>query len=151
MLAQGHTLGSIAGSLGVSRETVRRDAKKVLQTAEKKSVLQRQEQYMLALERLDAMQFAVWFRALKGDDEALNIVLSIHDRRMRLTGLERLGTALEMKKSMIEFLLEVAETALDGVAYSTLLDALVGATVPVRVLRGETRERDVLALPGSPN
>ena len=40
------------------------------------------------LDRLDRMQVAVWNRALKGDDKAINTVLRLMERRARLLGLD---------------------------------------------------------------
>lgn len=40
------------------------------------------------LDRLDRLQVAVWNRALKGDDKAINTVLRLMERRARLLGLD---------------------------------------------------------------
>jgi len=40
------------------------------------------------LDRIDRLQVAVWNRALKGDDKAINTVLRLMERRARLLGLD---------------------------------------------------------------
>jgi hypothetical protein len=40
------------------------------------------------LDRIDRLQVAVWNRALKGDDKAINTVLRLMERRARLVGID---------------------------------------------------------------
>lgn len=49
----------------------------------------------LELDRLDALQTAVWDRAVAGDIKAIDIVLKVMDRRIRLLGLEQAATSGE--------------------------------------------------------
>ncbi len=47
------------------------------------------EHRMLEVQRLDALQVAIWDKALSGDIKALNAVLRIIEQRSRLLGLDK--------------------------------------------------------------
>ena len=48
----------------------------------------REEQWLLELERLDALQLAIWDRLLEGDLEAVKLCLAISCRRCVLLGID---------------------------------------------------------------
>jgi hypothetical protein len=85
--AAGHTYEQVAQQLGyANRGTVHRIVQQALHTREAESV---DDLRHLELARLDALQAALWPRAMKGDVPAALAVLRVVDQRLRLLGLDR--------------------------------------------------------------
>ncbi len=84
--AAGLTYEQVAHELGyANRGTVHRIVQQALQAREVESV---DELRYLELARLDAVQAALWPRAMAGEPSAALAVLRILDQRVRLLGLE---------------------------------------------------------------
>ncbi len=83
----GHSYDDIAREVGYSnRGTAWRAVQNALNRREVAAV---DEYRRVELARLDALQRALWDRALEGDRSAVDGVLGVIERRIRLLGLDR--------------------------------------------------------------
>lgn len=83
--SQGLSYREIAGRLGVDTSTAYRRTQRALAAVPVEDV---ETHRALELDRLDALQRAVWDKALDGNLNALDRVLAIMTRRSKLLGLD---------------------------------------------------------------
>lgn len=85
----GKTWREIADTLGYdSRATAYGDVMRGLQKAVAELSIPLEEYRQLELDRLDAMQDALWVKVLDGDTKAIDTTLRLMDRRAKLLGLD---------------------------------------------------------------
>jgi hypothetical protein len=87
-LLAGLSLRQIAAAIGVSHETVRKDAKVIIGRWKAEQISARDELVALQSERYDEMLFAVYNAARQGDVKAIETVLKIEAARAKLFGTE---------------------------------------------------------------
>lgn len=94
LAAAGHSYDQIAHEVGFShRGSAHRAVYKALGEREAEAV---DDLRRLELDRLDALQTALWGRAMRGEVAAANLVLKVIDQRVRVLGLQ---TAKSMKSA----------------------------------------------------
>ena len=84
--AQGLTYREISERLNIDPSTAQRRVKRGLAETIAESV---DEMRRLEGDLLDALQFAVWSKAIEGNLQAVKTVLSVMERRSRLYGLDQ--------------------------------------------------------------
>lgn len=84
--SQGLTYREIAARLNVDHSTAYRRVQRALDAVPLEDVTSYRT---LEAERLDALQVAIWDRAIEGDLKALDRVLAIISRRAKLLGLDQ--------------------------------------------------------------
>lgn len=84
----GATYDQIAAQLGISKVSAYRHVQKHLEETARVTGESAEVVRALELERLDRMQLGAYTRAITGDDQAINSVLKIMDRRARITGID---------------------------------------------------------------
>jgi hypothetical protein len=86
---QGKSWQEIADLLGYdSKGTACGDVRRALQKAVADLAVPLEEYRQLELDRLDAMQDALWGKVLEGDTRAIDTSLRLMDRRAKLLGLD---------------------------------------------------------------
>ncbi|MBB4893550.1 hypothetical protein FHS39_002581 [Streptomyces olivoverticillatus] len=89
MKIEGHTYTEIAEALGYSsRGAVYVDVKRALEKHVIEEGLAIEAWRELELAKLDALQKAIWPKAMEGDPRAIEAALKILDRRARMLGLD---------------------------------------------------------------
>jgi hypothetical protein len=84
----GWSLRAIADKLDISTDTAWRDWQAINAMRKAERAARAEELLSLELDRLDAMQQALWAKAKRGDIGASNAILKIMERRSRLLGLD---------------------------------------------------------------
>jgi hypothetical protein len=84
--AQGLTYREIGERLGIDPSTAQRRVKRGLAETICESV---DEMRRLEGERLDALQLALWPKAMEGNAQAVRTILTISERRSKLYGLDQ--------------------------------------------------------------
>ncbi len=85
----GHSWDAIARQLGYdSKASAYTDVRRALEKAVTKLAIPLEAHRQLELDRLDAMQNALWPAALDGETKAIDTALRLMDRRARLLGLD---------------------------------------------------------------
>lgn len=97
----GASYREIGAVVGVNASTAYRHVRKAIAAIEKRCAEQAAEIRRLELERLDALQMALWPRALNGDEKATRQVLRVMERRAALLGLDE---AAETERTVAEVL-----------------------------------------------
>lgn len=132
---------AIGHELGLPKSTVNSRLKAALTRTMREPAA---EVRALEAERLDALQVRVWAKALKGDNDSVNTVLRIMQRRARLLGLDHADGVAER---LIE--VEAAKVRLIAAAFGKALDAMnVTAEqreIATRVLLTELRAQEAAA------
>lgn len=148
MRQAGVAVNEIARRFGVSTKVVSRAMSRQLEKLNSEALLAYPEVLRMELERLDALQQAIWpmtqFRKVTMDDgteiqaepdmKAIQQVLSIMDRRAKLLGMEQNNVNIQM---------DVSGTVTDNIRVS-----LAGANdaLPVSTFNPETEARQLLEL-----
>ncbi len=92
LATQGHTYDQIASEVGYAN---RGTAYRVVRKALDENVAQAVEEYReVEVARLNALQAAMWDKALAGDVHAVDAVLKIVSARVKLLGLDHPRTEL---------------------------------------------------------
>lgn len=105
---QGKTWQEIADQLGYKgKGNAYNDIKRALEKAVADLAIPLEGYRQLELDRLDAMQNALWPAVLKGDTKAIEVSLRLMDRRAKLLGLDA--------PQRHELTLEAIDAALDDV------------------------------------
>jgi hypothetical protein len=85
----GHTWQEIANALDYSSKGAAcTDVRRALENAVKKLSIPLEAHRQLEMDRLDAMQNALWDKVLEGDTKAIDTSLRLMDRRAKLLGLD---------------------------------------------------------------
>lgn len=84
----GASFRQIGDQLGVDAATAYRDVQRALADLAKEQRESAEQLRQLELERLDALQIALWVQARQGNQGAVDRVLRIMERRARLLGLD---------------------------------------------------------------
>lgn len=136
---RGMNYDQIAKVTGLSRSRVRNLVLKEVRFLNKKLQEETSAAKRMELERLDAVQEALWAKVEKGDSRAAEVVLKVMDQRAKLLGLN------EPEKSVVTHDIRVAEmTPAELVEEARKL----GMTVPAALLKEvEAEVRDVPLLP----
>lgn len=97
--AAGFNYRYIAAHLNVALSTVHADAKTVMEEVQTETRETAAQMIVLESERLDAAQFAIWHKAMKGDVRAIDHFLKIHTARCLLFGLYKVAPRQELPTS----------------------------------------------------
>ncbi|MEY9937305.1 hypothetical protein [Streptacidiphilus sp. MAP5-3] len=85
----GHSWQEIADLLGYSSKGAAcTDVRRALEKAVEKLSIPLEAHRQLEMDRLDAMQNALWDKVLEGDTKAIDTSLKLMDRRAKLLGLD---------------------------------------------------------------
>ena len=84
--SQGFTYRDIGNRLGIDASTAQRRVKRALAEITMDSI---DELRRLEGERLDALQLALWPKAMEGNAQAVRAILTISERRAKLYGLDQ--------------------------------------------------------------
>lgn len=86
--ASGLTYTQIAADLGISETGARKAVKRSMEKIKEELRESAADLRNLELERLDALQYALWAKATAGDVQAVDRVLRVMTRRAALLGLD---------------------------------------------------------------
>lgn len=93
----GATYANIGKILGISHEQARKDVQYCLKQLVKRRDATTEEYLVMELERLDALQKAVWPGAVKGNLQKIQTVLMLMKHRSRLLGIDQLKMPEQFK------------------------------------------------------
>lgn len=119
----GHSVRAIAEQLGISTNNVLTLFREADELLVRQCEHELAEMRRLELERLDAIQLAIWDQATQGDYEAIDRVLKISERRAKVAGFEaaiRVKVEEAINQNLDEFL-EAVRTALPQEYYQKIL------------------------------
>jgi DNA-binding CsgD family transcriptional regulator len=85
---EGLTHREIASRLGIAPSTAYKRVSHALQAVNERNAAEAERLRALELLRLDALQDAIWEKALEGEAQSLTRVLAIMERRAKLLGLD---------------------------------------------------------------
>jgi hypothetical protein len=115
---QGMSYDDIASELGYAN---RGTAWRVVSKALTKRVDSAVDEYrQMELARLDALQVALWSKAMDGDVRSVDAILRIIDRRIRLLGLDQVAVEEESPRTVVVDPAELVRWGLEATREATV-------------------------------